>query len=72
MSVDTKPHYITEHFPKQFQQERKALLPQFKEAKSMKKKVSWRAENCHYSLYVNNVKVNFVKSNTCSFSSFTK
>ena len=71
-SVDKKPHYITEHLPKQFQQERKALLPQFKEDKPRKKKVSWRAENGHYCLYVNNVKVDFVKSNTCSFSTFTK
>ena len=67
-SVDKKPHYVTEHLPKQFQQERKALLPQFKEAKRMKKKVSWRAENGHYCLYVNNVKVDFVKSSSSSFN----
>ena len=30
--------YITEHLPKQFQLERKALLPAFKEAKALKKK----------------------------------
>ena len=67
-SVDKKPHYVTEHLPKQFQQERKALLPQFKEAKRMKKKVSWRAENGHYCLYVNNVKVDFVNSSSSSFT----
>ena len=61
-SVDKQPHYITEHLPKQFQQERKAVLSQFKEAKRMKKKVSWRAENCHYCLYVNNVKVIMLKA----------
>ena len=71
-SVDKKPHYIIEHLPKQFQVERKALLSQFKEAKRMKKKVSWRAENGHFCLYINNVKVDFVKSNTCSSSPFTK
>ena len=67
-SVDKKPHYVTEHLPKQLQQERKALLRQFKEAKRMKKKVSWRAENGHYCLYVNNVKVDFVKSSSSSFT----
>ena len=30
--------YITEHLPKQFQLERKALLPAFKVAKALKKK----------------------------------
>ena len=30
--------YITEHLPKQFQLERKALLPAFKKAKALKKK----------------------------------
>ena len=39
--------YITEHLPKQFQLERKALLPAFKKAKALKKKTSWRAENGH-------------------------
>ena len=52
-----KPVYITEHLPKQFQLERKALLPTFKKAKAMMKKTSWRAENGHYCLYVDNVKV---------------
>ena len=49
--------YITEHLPKQFQLECKALLPAFKEAKALKKKISWRAENGHYCLYIDNVKV---------------
>ena len=40
-SFNKKLHYITKHLPKQFQQERKALLPQLKEAKHMKTKVSW-------------------------------
>ena len=48
--------YIIEHLPKQFQLERKALLPAFKEAKALEKK-SWRAENGHYCLYIENVKV---------------
>ena len=49
--------YITEHLPKQFQLECKALLPAFKEAKALKKKTSWRPENGHYCLYIDNVKV---------------
>ena len=49
--------YITEHLPQQFQLECKALLPAFKEAKALKKKISWRAENGHYCLYIDNVKV---------------
>ena len=49
--------YITEHLPKQFQLERKALLPAFKKAKALKKKSSWRPENGHYCLYIDNVKV---------------
>ena len=40
--------YITEHLPKQFQLERKALLPAFKKAKALKKKTSWRAENDYH------------------------
>ena len=40
-----------------FQLECKALLPSFKEAKALKKKTSWRAENGHYCLYIDNVKV---------------
>ena len=45
--------YITKHLPKQFQLELKALLPAFKEAKALKKKTSWRAENGHYCLCIN-------------------
>ena len=49
--------YITDHLPKLFQEERKLLMPYFKKAKSLKKKTIWRAENGHYYLYVDNVKV---------------
>ena len=48
--------YITEHLPKQFQLDPKALLPTFKKAKALKKKTSWRGENGHYCLYIDNVK----------------
>ena len=50
--------YITEHLPKQFQIERKLLLPFFKEAKRRKQKMSWKAENGHYFLYIDGIKVN--------------
>ena len=49
--------YITDHLPKLFQEERKLLMPYFKKANSLKKKTIWRAENGHYYLYVDNVKV---------------
>ena len=47
--------YITEHLPKQFQIERKLLLPFFKEAKRRKQKTSWKAENGHYFLYIDGI-----------------
>ena len=55
-SQNKRPHYITEHLPKQFQVEGKALLPHFKEARRLNKKTSWKAENGHYNLYIENVK----------------
>ena len=36
---DLKPHYITDHLPKLFQQERKSLLPYFKQARRMQQKL---------------------------------
>ena len=52
-----KPHYITDHLPKLFQQECKSLLPYFKQARQMQQKTIWRADNDHYCLFVNGVKV---------------
>ena len=49
--------YVTEHLPKQFQEERKQLLPRFKEAKRLSKKTFWKAEDGHYALYIDNIKV---------------
>ena len=57
--------YITEHLPKQFQLERKALLPAFKKAKALKKKASWRAETGHYCLYIDNFKVSAENDYQC-------
>ena len=39
-SQNKRPHYITEHLPKQFQVQRKALLSHFKEARRLNKKIS--------------------------------
>ena len=52
-----KYQYITEHLPKQFQEERQLLLPKFKEARRLKQNTSWRVEKGHYTLYIDDVKV---------------
>ena len=44
--------YITEHLPHKFQQQRKLLLPQFKEAKKKKQKAVWKALNGNYTLFM--------------------
>ena len=49
--------YVTEHLPKLFQEERKLLLPFFKKAKFMKQKTAWKAENGHYHLLIDDIKV---------------
>ena len=52
-----RPQCITEHLLKKFQEERKKLLPAFREASVQGHKTLWRAENGQYALYVNNVRV---------------
>ena len=37
--------YINEHLPKKFQEQRKLLLPAYKDAKKNKKKVMWKTMN---------------------------
>ena len=37
--------YVTQHLSKLFQEERKQLLPRFKEAKRLSKKIFWMAED---------------------------
>ena len=49
--------YLSKHLPKQFQDERKTLLPMYKEAKKCNKKTYWKAENGHYCLYVDGNKI---------------
>ena len=51
-----RSQYVTEHLPKLFQEERKSLLPAFKEARSQNKKTTWRAEKGHYNLYIDGKK----------------
>ena len=51
-----KPAYVTEHLPKQFQDERK-LLPFFNEARKRKQKTMWKPVDGHYALYIDGNKV---------------
>ena len=55
-TLNEKPVFITDHLQKKFQNGRKLLLPQHKEANSLNKKTTWKAENCLYVLYIDNVK----------------
>ena len=56
-ALNLNPVFFTEHLPKKFQQERKLLLPKFKEARRMNRKTVWRAEKSHYVLYIDAIKV---------------
>ena len=51
------PTYVTEHLPKKFQEQRKLLLPYYKEAKLIKQKTFWKALDGNYVLFVNGEKV---------------
>ena len=55
----TSPHiFITEHLPKKFQEQRKRLLPIFKDAKRKQQRTCWKAiEGNYYVLFVNVKKV---------------
>ena len=48
--------YITDHLPKLFYQQKKELMPLFREARSDNKKTRWAIENGSYCLYVNETK----------------
>ena len=48
--------YVTEHLPRALIQQKKTLLPAFKNAKKLGKKVSWKIEQLNYCLYIDNVK----------------
>ena len=49
--------YVTEHLPKLFQEQKKSLLLQFKEAKMKKLMAVWRIVNGSYCLFVENEKI---------------
>ena len=48
--------YITDHLPKLYYQQKKKLLPQFKQAKSFGKKNIWRIINGEYCLFIDGVR----------------
>ena len=48
--------YVTEHLPTSLQQQKKRLLPIFKNAKAEGKKAALRIQGTEYCLYINNVK----------------
>ena len=48
--------YITEHLPRVLMQQKKMLLPAFKNAKKFSKKVSWKIEQSSYWLYIDDIK----------------
>ena len=55
--VNARPVYITDHLPELFLRQKKALLPQFKQARKNKQKVFWRVENGNYVLFINDEKI---------------
>ena len=55
--VNARPVYTTDHLPVLFLRQKKALLPQFKQARKNKQKVFWRVENGKYVLFINDEKI---------------
>ena len=55
--VNARPVYITDHLSELFLHQKKALLPQFKQACKNKQKVFWRVENGNYVFFVNDEKI---------------
>ena len=47
-----KSVYVTAHLSKEFQEQRKRLLPQFKEAKKLGQKNKWAITNGSYCSYI--------------------
>ena len=52
--------YITDHLPTKFQEQRKVLLPYYKEAKKNKKKTIWKALDGNYTLFIENEQVDLM------------
>ena len=55
---ETNCVYVTEHLPRELQQQKKKLLSAYKEAKQNKQRAVWRIEKAKYFLYIDNVKHN--------------
>ena len=52
-----RPAYITDHLPKEFLAQKRALMPKFIAAKRDNSKTSWRIEDGCYNLYVDGNRV---------------
>ena len=52
--------YITDHLPAKFQEQRKLLLPYYKEAKKNKKKTIWKALDGNCTLFIDNKQVDLM------------
>ena len=50
--------YVTEHQPRELQQQKNKLLSAYKEAKQNKQRTVWRIKKAKYCLYIDNVKHN--------------
>ena len=49
--------YVTEHLSKPFYEEKRRLLPYFKQTRSERKKSMWRVVDGEYCLYVENKRI---------------
>ena len=63
-----EPVFITEHLPPAFQQQKKVLMPFFKEARLKGQKTQWRVVNAKYSLFIDNKKCVLPKTASDQFS----
>ena len=66
--------YATEHLPKELQEQKKRLLPFYKDARNNKKKTVRKIQNCEYCLFVDDVRVrtnNILSNNIASLSKNT-
>ena len=60
-SCSTAPKvYVSEHLPKKMYEQKKPLIPHFKDARKMKLKTTWMVHNGEYCLFVDNKKVNLM------------
>ena len=58
--------FVTEHLPKMFLDQRKLLMPYFKNARRNRQKTSWRAVVGEYVLHVDDKKVDLPIPNLTS------